>query len=103
MLRIRKDDKVVVIAGKDKGKVSKVVKVFPQINRALVENVNVVKKAVRKSDQYPQGGFIELEKPIHISNIMIVDKKSNKAIRIGTKILKDGSKVRVSKETDEVI
>ena len=103
MLRIRKDDKVMVMAGKDKGKVSRVLKVFPQIDRALVENVNVVKKAVRKSDQYPQGGFIELEKPIHISNIMVIDKKTNKPTRVGTNILKDGSKVRVSKATGEVI
>lgn len=103
MLRIKRDDKVIVISGKDKGKTGKVVKVFPKEQRAIVESINVVKKAVRKSDTYPQGGYIELEKPIHLSKLMIVDGKTNKPSRISAKFLKDGSKVRINKETGEVI
>ncbi|MBP6342323.1 MAG: 50S ribosomal protein L24 [Candidatus Omnitrophica bacterium] len=103
MLRIKRDDKVMVISGKEKGKTGKVVKVFPKEQRAIVESVNVIKKAVRKSDTYPQGGYVELEKPIHLSKLMIVDSKTSKPSRISAKLLKDGSKVRISKETGEVI
>jgi large subunit ribosomal protein L24 len=103
MLRIKRDDKVLVISGKEKGKTGKVVKVFPKEQRAIVESVNIIKKSVRKSDTYPQGGYIELEKPIHLSKLMLVDTKSNKPTRLSAKYLKDGSKVRISKETGEVI
>lgn len=103
MLRIKRDDKVMVISGKEKGKTGKVVKVFPKEQRAIVESINVIKKAVRKSDTYPQGGYVELEKPIHLSKLMIVDSKTSKPSRISAKFLKDGSKVRISKETGEVI
>jgi large subunit ribosomal protein L24 len=103
MLRIRRDDTVMVISGKEKGKTGKVVKVFPKDGRAVVETVNVIKKSVRKSDAYPQGGFVEVEKPIHLSKLMVLDKKSNKPTRMGAKLLKDGSKVRISKESGEVV
>jgi len=103
MLRIRRDDTVMVISGKEKGKTGKVVKVFPKEKRAVVETINVIKKSVRKSDAYPQGGFVEMEKPIHLSKLMIVDKKTNKPTRLGAKVLKDGSKVRISKESGEVV
>ena len=103
MLRIKRDDKVLVISGKEKGKTGKVVKVLPKEHTVIVESVNVIKKAVKKSDTYPQGGYIELEKPIHISKLMLVDSKTNKPSRIAAKFLKDGSKVRISKETGEVI
>lgn len=103
MLRIKRDDKVLVISGKEKGKTGKVVKVLPKEQRVIVESVNVIKKAVKKSDTYPQGGYIELEKPIHISKLMLVDSKTNKPSRIAAKFLKDGSKIRISKETGEVI
>jgi large subunit ribosomal protein L24 len=103
MLRIRRDDTVMVISGKEKGKTGKVVKVFPKEGRAVVETINVIKKSVRKSDAYPQGGFVEMEKPIHLSKLMIVDKKTNKPTRLGAKVLKDGSKVRISKESGEVV
>lgn len=103
MLRIKKNDKVVLVAGKDKGKSGKVLKVFPKENKVLIEKLNLVKKAKRKTQQDQQGGFIEIEMPVHISNVMLVDKKSNKPTRFGAKILKDGTKVRVSKKTGEVI
>ena len=103
MLRIRKDDNVMVMAGRDKGKTGKVVRVIPKVNKAVVENINVVKKAVKKSDTYPQGGYIELEKPVALANLMLVDKKANKATRFAVKVLKDGSKERIALASKEVI
>ena len=103
MLRIRRDDTVIVMAGKDKGKTGKVVRVIPKTNKAVIENINVVKKSVKKSDTYPQGGYVELEKPVALANLMLVDKKSNKATRFAVKVLKDGSKERVSLASKEVI
>jgi large subunit ribosomal protein L24 len=103
MLRIRRDDTVMVMAGKDKGKTGKVVRVFPKVNKALIENINVVKKSVKKSDTYPQGGYIELEKPVALANLMLVDKKSNKPTRFIVKILKDGAKERIALASKESI
>jgi len=103
MLRIRKDDQVMVMVGKDKGKTGKVVRVYPKLWKAVVENINVVKKAVKKSDTYPQGGYVELEKPVALSNLMLVDKKSGKATRFSAKVLKDGGKERIAKVGGESI
>ena len=103
MLRIKKDDQVIVISGKDKGKVGRVIHVYPKGERALVEHVNYVKKARRRSQKDPQGGFVEVERPIHLSNIMLVDKRGNKPTRFGTNVLQDGSKVRMAKKSQEVI
>ena len=103
MLRIRRDDTVMVMAGKDKGKTGKVVRVFSKTNKAVIENINVVKKSVKKSDTYPQGGYVELEKPVALANLMLVDKKSNKPTRFMVKVLKDGSKERIALESGEII
>ena len=103
MLRIRKNDTVMVMAGSDKGKTGKVVRVIPKVNKAVIENINVVKKSVKKSDTYPQGGYVELEKPVALANLMLVDKKSNKPTRFIVKVLKDGSKERIALESGEVI
>ena len=103
MLNIKKNDQVVVITGKDKGKTGKVLKVFPKQNRLIVEHINVSKKAQRPTQQNQQGGFVEIEMPIHRSNVMLVDKKTNKPTRFGASILKDGTKVRISKKSSEVI
>jgi len=103
MLSIKKNDTVVVIAGKDKGKTGRVLRIFPKTNRALVEHVNLVKKTKRKTQQDQQGGFVEIEAAIHLSNIMLVDKKLNKPTRFGISVLKDGTKVRISKKSGEVI
>ncbi|MCA9401439.1 MAG: 50S ribosomal protein L24 [Candidatus Omnitrophica bacterium] len=103
MLGIKKNDQVKVIAGKDKGKTGRVLKIMRKENRAVVENINLVKKAQRKTQQNPQGGFIDMEMPIHLSNIMLIDKKTNKPTRYGVSVLKDGSKVRISKKSGEVI
>ncbi len=98
MLRIKRDDKVVVITGKDKGKTGKVLKVFPAEQKVVVENINLVKKAVKKSDQYPQGGYVDVEKPLHMSNVMLFDPKTNKPTRIQVKVLKDVKGPCCSKE-----
>jgi large subunit ribosomal protein L24 len=103
MLRIKKDDQVIITVGKDKGKTGKVVRVLPKDKKAVIENINVVKKAVKKSDTYPQGGYVELEKPVSLSNLMLVDKKSNKPTRFSVKVLKDGSKERIAKASGEII
>ena len=92
-----------IMAGRDKGKTGKVARIYPQDNKAVVENINVVKKAVRKSDTYPQGGYVELEKPVSLSNLMLIDKKTNKPTRFSAKVLKDGSKVRIAKSSGETI
>lgn len=103
MLRIKRDDKVKIMVGKDKGKTGRVIRVLPADNKVVVENINVVKKAKKPTQMDPQGGFIEMEKPIHASNVMILDKKTNAPTRFGVKVLKDGTKVRISKKTGEVI
>lgn len=103
MLNIKKNDQVVVIAGKDKGKTGKVLRVYPNQSRVLVEHINMVKKSQRPTQENQKGGFIEIEMPIHRSNIMLIDKKSNKPTRFGASILKDGTKVRISKRSGEVI
>ena len=103
MLKIRKNDNVMVIAGKDKGKTGKIIEVLPQENKVVVEHLNLMKKSQRKTQQNPQGGFVEREFPIHVSNVMLVDKKTNKPTRFGISILKDGSRVRISKKSGEVI
>ncbi len=103
MFRIKKDDIVKVIAGKDKGKKGKVISVFPRSNRALVEGINFVKKHMRKTQQDQQGGIIQKEMPIHLSNLMLICKRCNKAVRIGFSFLKDGSKIRSCKSCGELI
>ena len=103
MLHIRKDDQVVIITGKDKGKTGKVLRVFPELSTVLVEHINKYKKAQRKTQQNQKGGFVEIERPIHVSNVMLVDKKTNKPTRFRASILQDGAKVRLSKSSQEVI
>lgn len=103
MLSIKKDDNVAVIAGRDKGKKGRVISVFPQTNRALVEGVNFVKKHMRKTQQDQQGGIVQKEMTIHLSNLMLVCKRCNKPVRFGQSSLKDGSKIRICKSCKETI
>jgi len=103
MLQIKKNDKVIVIAGKDKGKTGKVLRIVPGNERIVVEKVNVIKKAKRRTQQDQQGGFVDVEMPIHRSNVMLLDKKTNQKTRFGVSILKDGSKVRITKKSEEVL
>ena len=101
--RIKKEDKVKVIAGKDKGKIGKVLKVNRKKNRVLVENVNMVKRHAKPSAQNRQGGIIEGEAPIHWSNLMLMCSKCMAPVRIKTQILEDGKKKRVCRKCDEFI
>ncbi|HPN89034.1 MAG TPA: 50S ribosomal protein L24 [Candidatus Omnitrophota bacterium] len=103
MLRIKKNDQVYVIAGKDKGKTGRVIKVFPENDKVVVEGINLMKKAKRRTQQDQKGGFADIESPIHVSNVMLLDKKLNKPTRFSIDILKDGTKVRISKKSGEVI
>lgn len=100
--KIKKGDKVVVLAGKDKGKSGEVVQVLPQENRAVVRGVNLVKKHQKETAQQ-QGGIIAKEAPIHLSNIAVADPKDGKATRVGFKTNADGTKVRVAKRSGETI
>jgi large subunit ribosomal protein L24 len=102
-LHVKKDDMVIVITGKDKGKKGRVIAAYPRQNRVLVEGVNMVKKHQKPSQQYPQGGIIEKEAAIHASNVMLIDPKSGQPTRIGYKVLDNGKKVRVAKKSGEVI
>ena len=101
-LHIRKNDTVYVLAGEDKGKTGKVLKVLVEKQRAIVEGVNYVNKSTKPSAKNPQGGFEKVEAPIHISNLSLVDPKSGKATRIAIK--REGKKVtRIAKKSGEEI
>ena len=102
-LHIKKNDTVVVLAGEDKGKTGKVLKVLVEKNRALVEGVNMVSKSTKPSAKNPQGGTVKQEAPIHISNLSLIDPKSGKATRVGIKVTEDGKKVRIAKKSGEEI
>ena len=102
MSSIKKGDKVIVTTGRDKGKKGEVLKIFPKEDRALVAGVNVVKRHQRQT-QTQQGGIVNKESTIHLSNLAHVDPKSGKASRVGFKTLNDGRKVRFAKKSGEVI
>ncbi len=95
--KIRKDDTVIVLAGKDKGRSGKVLKVMPKDDRVIVEGVNMVKRHTKQSIAHPQGGVIPKEAALHISNVAVRDPKTGKATRVGFKTLDDGRKVRIAK------
>ena len=99
---IKKGDKVVVLTGRDKGKEGEVLKVLPTDNRAVVQGINRMKRHTRPT-QTSAGGIIEQEAPIHLSNLAHMDPKDGKPTRVGTKILKDGRKVRIAKRSGEQI
>ena len=100
--KIKKGDKVVVLAGRDKGKSGEVVQVMPSEQRALVRGVNMVKRHQKQTAQ-SEGGIVSKESPVHLSNLAIADPKDGKASRVGFKILDDGRKVRVAKRSGELI
>jgi large subunit ribosomal protein L24 len=102
-MRIRKNDMVRVISGNDKGMEGKILKVFPDSNRVIVEKVNMLKRHTKASKDVPQGGIIEKEGPINASNVMLVCPNTGKATRIGKDILSDGSRARVSKQSGEML
>jgi len=98
-MHVKKNDTVIVISGKDKGKKGRVLAAYPRENRVLVEGVNMIKRHTRPNPKYPQGGIIEREAPIHASNVMLVDPKSGLPTRIGYKVLENGRKVRIAKRS----
>jgi len=100
--KLRKEDLVQVIAGKDRGKQGKVLKIDREKGRVIVSGINMVKKAMKKRSQTDRGGIVEVEAPLHISNVMIVCKKCNKPVRAGYKIV-DGQTKRVCRKCGEVL
>ncbi len=101
-LKIKKGDEVIVVTGKNKGKKGKVLRVFPEENRAIISGVNVARKH-SKASKTSDGGIISKELTIHISNVAHIDPKSGGRTKIGFKIMEDGSKVRIAKKSGEII
>ncbi|KIL52351.1 50S ribosomal protein L24 [Jeotgalibacillus soli] len=101
-MHVKKGDKVMVISGKDKGKTGTILAAFPKKDRVLVEGVNIVKKHSKPSQMNPQGGIINMEAAIHVSNVMLIDPKTNEPTRVGYKV-EDGKKVRYAKKSGEVL
>jgi len=100
---LKKDDVVMVIAGKEKGKSGRILKLLPKKNRVIVEKVNIIKRHTKPTRQMPQGGVLEKEGSIHVSNVMIICHRCNVPVRIGKRIMEDGSKVRVCRKCGEVL
>ena len=100
---VRKGDTVVVVEGKERGKRGRVLRVIPDKNRVVVERINMIKKHQRPTQKLRQGGIIEREGAIHLSNVMLVDPTSSKPTRIGMRELGDGKKVRVARKSGEII
>ena len=100
--KFRKDDRVIILSGKDKGKTGEILKMFPETQRAVVQGVNMVKRHTAPS-QAGAGGIVEKEASIHVSNLAHIDPKDNNAVRVGFKTLKGGRKVRYAKRSGEVI
>jgi large subunit ribosomal protein L24 len=100
---IKKNDKVMVIAGKDKGKIGTVLEMITKKDRAKVEKLNLIKRHTKPGGKAAQGGIIEKEASIHVSNLMLICGKCAEATRMGVKILEDGSKVRFCKKCGEYL
>jgi large subunit ribosomal protein L24 len=107
-MKIRKNDNVMVISGNDRGKTGKVLKVFPKNSRVIVEGINLRKRHTKPSQKNPQGGIIEKESPIHASNVMLLDPKTNEPTRLGSQIILDENtgkkkRARISRSTGEMV
>ncbi len=100
-IHVKKGDTVMVITGTDKGKTGEVIAVYPEKNKVLVQGMNHVFKHMRPSRRFPQGGRMQKEMPIHISNVLPVDPKTNKATRVGFRISEDGVKERFARKSGE--
>ena len=101
--RIRKNDTVMVIAGRDRGKSGKVVRVLPEKGRAVVERLNLVKRHTKARRQGVKSGIVEKEAPIHLSNVLLYDERLQRGTRVGVRALPDGKRERVSKASGETI
>ena len=102
-LHVKKDDLVMIVAGKDKGKSGKVLRVLPEKERVLVENLNLIKRHTRPSQTNNEGGIIEKEAPIAISNVQLLCPGCSKPARTGIKVLEDGNKARFCKKCNEIV
>jgi large subunit ribosomal protein L24 len=102
-MKIRKNDTVLVIAGKDRGKKGKVRKALPKNDKVIVEGANMIKRHSRAKGQARQAGIIELEAPLDVSNVILICNKCNKPARVGFRFLSDGRKARICRSCDEVI
>jgi len=102
-MKIRKDDTVVIVAGKDRGKKGKVRRALPSENKVIVEGLNMIKRHSRAGRAARQAGIIELEAPVHVSNVMLVCGKCGNPTRVGFRFLADGKKVRICNSCQEVI
>jgi large subunit ribosomal protein L24 len=105
-MKIRKNDMVVVIAGNARGKTGKVLKVYPERERVIIEGVNIIKRHSRPNQRNPQGGIVQREASVHVSNVQLIDPKSGKGTRVGTKITVDETtgkkhRMRLSRATGE--
>ncbi len=102
-MKLKKGDQVTVLAGRDRGKKGKILKIFPKANQVIVEGINMVKKHQRPSRENPKGGMVERETKINFSNLKLICPKTGKTTKVGYSILADGSKARVSKVSQEII
>lgn len=102
-IRLKKGDDVIVIAGKEKGKIGKITATHPRDNTVTVEGINTFKKHLKPNKQHPQGGIIDITKPIDVSKVAIIEPTSKKPSKIGYKLDKDGKKLRIYKRTNKEI
>ena len=100
-LRIKKNDTVMVLCGKDKGKTGKVLRVFPEKERVIIEGVNLVKRHTKPNPKNQQGGIVSREASLHISNVNLFCSRCQKGVRFGVRLLEDGSKVRICRKCGE--
>ncbi len=101
-MRIRRNDMVMIITGKDRGKTGKVIRVMPDREAVVVEQCNMVKKHQRPTQKNPNGGIVDIEAPIHVSNVLLLDGKTGKGARVRVKLGEDGAKVRVAAKSGTV-
>src|SRR3970040_425606 len=107
-MKIKKHDNVVGITGNDSGDTGKIIKVFPSVSKVIIEGINLRKRHTKPNQKQPQGGIIEKEAPIHVSNVMLIDPKTNEPTRLGSKIILDGKtgkkkSQRISRTTGEMV
>ncbi len=101
--KVKKGDTVKVLTGENKGSIGRIVRVMPKMNRVVVEGVNMIKKHQKPSAASPQGGIVEMEAPIHISNVTLIDPSTNETTRVGRKFDDNGNIVRYAKKSGEVL
>ncbi len=101
--KVKKGDTVKVLTGESKGSIGRIVRVMPKMNRVVVEGVNMIKKHQKPSAASPQGGIVEMEAPIHISNVTLIDPSTNETTRVGRKFDDNGNIVRYAKKSGEVL